>query len=90
MREFRSWMTSSLKASEAKQLRESFIPYFVNSSFELKCPRLDSSMARHFKDPNLKGPELSKVEANKKSLKLEQYKVLDVARPLLFYGRRCP
>jgi hypothetical protein len=72
-------MTSSLKSTEAKQLRESFNPNFINSSFELKCPQLDSSMARRFKDPNSKGPELSKAEANEKSLKAEQYKVLDVA-----------
>jgi hypothetical protein len=77
-------MTSSLKSTEAKQLRESFNPNFINTSFELKCPQLDSSMARHFKDPNIKGPELSKAEANEKSPKAEQYKVLDVARPLLF------
>ncbi|KAK4027874.1 hypothetical protein OUZ56_017015 [Daphnia magna] len=84
MREFKSWMTSSLKPTEAKQLRESFSPNVINSSFELKCPQLDSSMARRFKDPNIKGPELSKAEANEKSLRAEQYKVLDVARPLLF------
>ncbi|KAK4003729.1 hypothetical protein OUZ56_005484 [Daphnia magna] len=84
MREFRSWMTSSLKPTEAKQLRESFSSNFINSSFEWKCPQLDSSMARRFKDPNIKGPELSKAEANEKSLRAEQYKVLDVARPLLF------
>ena len=41
-------------------------------------------MARRFKDPSLKGQELSKAEANEKSLKAEQYKVLNVARPLLF------
>ncbi|KZS19608.1 Uncharacterized protein APZ42_013881 [Daphnia magna] len=83
MREFRSWMTSSLKPTEAKQLRESFSPNFINSSFELKCPQFDSSMSRRFKDLNIKGPELSKAEANEKSLRAEQYKVLDVARPLL-------
>jgi hypothetical protein len=77
-------MTSSLKSTEVKQLRESFNPNFINSSFELKCPQLDSSMARRFKDPNSKGPELSKAEANEKSLKAEQYKVLGMARPLLF------
>ena len=83
-KEFRRLMTTSLKSSEAKQLRESFNPNFIDSSFELKCPQLDSSMARRFKDPSLKGQELSKAEANKKSLKAEQYKVLNVARPLLF------
>jgi len=84
MRELRGWMTSSLKPAEAKQLRESFIPNFSNSSFELSCPKLDSSMANRFKDPNLKGTDLTKAEANEKGLKAEQYNVLDVARPLLF------
>jgi hypothetical protein len=77
-------MTSSLKSTEARKLRESFIPSFINSSFELKCPQLDSSMVRRFKDQNLKVPDLTKAEANEKTLKAEQFKVLDVAQPLLF------
>jgi hypothetical protein len=40
-------------------------------------------MVRRFKDQNLKVPDLTKAEANEKTLK-EQFKVLDVARPLLF------
>ncbi|KZR96549.1 Uncharacterized protein APZ42_009052, partial [Daphnia magna] len=84
MREFRNWMTSSLKPSEAKQLRESFMPEFANSFFNRKCPQLDSSMVRRFKDPSLKGSDLTKAEINEKTLRAEQYKVLDVARPLLF------
>ncbi|KAI9555928.1 hypothetical protein GHT06_018465 [Daphnia sinensis] len=84
MREFREWMTSSLKPSEARQLRESFIPNFANSSFQLKGLQLNSSIVRRFKDPNLRGPDLTKAEASEKSHKAEQYKVLDVARPLLF------
>ena len=55
-------MTSTLKPAQAKQLRESFIPSFSDSDFELKCPQLDSSMVRRFKDPSLKGPELTKAE----------------------------
>ncbi|KZS12989.1 Uncharacterized protein APZ42_021994, partial [Daphnia magna] len=45
---------------------------------------LDSSMVRRFKDPSLKGSDLTKAEINEKTLRAEQYKVLEVARPLLF------
>jgi hypothetical protein len=75
-------MTSTLNPAEAKQLRESFLPSFTDTDFDLKCPQVDSSLARRFKD--LKCPEMTKAEATEKSLKAEQYKVLDVARPLLY------
>ena len=58
------------------------MPSFTDSDFDLKCPQVDSSLARRFKD--LKCPEMTKAEATEKSLKAEQYKVLDVARPLLY------
>ncbi|EFX78494.1 hypothetical protein DAPPUDRAFT_105293 [Daphnia pulex] len=62
MKVFRNWMTTSLSAPEARNLRDSFIPSFPNSGFDL----------------------MSKAEATERSLKAEQYKILDVARPLLF------
>ncbi len=79
---FKDWITSTLNPAEAKQLRERFLPSFTDTNFDLKCPQLDSSLARRFKD--LKFPEMTKPEATEKSLKAEQYKVLDVARPLLY------
>ncbi|KAI9551304.1 hypothetical protein GHT06_002504 [Daphnia sinensis] len=82
MRVVRGWMTSTLSPSEAKQLRERFLPSFTDTDFDLKCPQVDSSLTWRFKD--LKCPEMSKEEATEKSLKAEQYKVLDVARPLLY------
>jgi hypothetical protein len=82
MKVFRNWMTTSLSAPEARNLRDSFIPSFPNSGFDLVCPQVDSSFSRRFKD--IKTPEMSKAEATERSLKAEQYKILDVARPLLF------
>ena len=82
MKVFRDWMTTSLSTPEARNLRDSFIPSFPNSSFDLVCPQVDSSFSRRFKD--IKTPEMSKAEATERSLKAEQYKILDVARPLLF------
>ncbi|KZS20361.1 Uncharacterized protein APZ42_012970 [Daphnia magna] len=82
MKIFRDWMTSSLSAPEARSLRDSFIPKFSNTSFDLVCPQVDSSFSRRFKE--LKTPEMAKAEATERSLKAEQYKILDVARPLLF------
>ncbi|EFX73658.1 hypothetical protein DAPPUDRAFT_252904 [Daphnia pulex] len=81
-RDLRSWMTAKLKPAEGKQLREKYVPSFRSDSFELVCPQLDSSMARRLKD--LKSVEATKVESIEKSLLAEQYKILDIARPLLF------
>ncbi|KAK4013375.1 hypothetical protein OUZ56_025867 [Daphnia magna] len=78
MKVFRNWMTTSLSAPEARNLRGSLIPSFPNSGFDL----VDSSFSRRFKD--IKTPEMSKAEATERSLKAEHYKILDVARPLLF------
>ncbi|KAI9551265.1 hypothetical protein GHT06_002338 [Daphnia sinensis] len=69
MKVFRNWMTTSLSAPEARNLRDI-------------CPQVDSSFSRRFKD--IKTPEMSKAEATERSLKAEQYKILDVALPLLF------
>ena len=82
MRVVRDWMTSTLNPAEAKQLQDSFLPSFTDTDLDFKCPQVDSSLARRFKD--LKCPEMTKAEATEKSLKAEQYKVLDVARPLLY------
>ncbi|KAK4021400.1 hypothetical protein OUZ56_003317 [Daphnia magna] len=49
-KELRSWMTSAQKPMEAKQLRENFHPSFEKSSFDLKVPVLDPSMARRLKE----------------------------------------
>ncbi|EFX74987.1 hypothetical protein DAPPUDRAFT_108340 [Daphnia pulex] len=81
-RDLRSWMTAKLKPAEGKQLREKYVPSFRSDSFELVCPQLDSSMARRLKD--LKSVEATKAESIEKSLLAEQYKILDIARPLLF------
>ena len=82
MKVFRDWITTSLNAPEARSLRDNFIPSFPDSSFDLVCPQVDSSFSHHFKD--IKSPEISKAEATERCLKAEQYKILDIARPLLF------
>lgn len=86
MKVFREWMKSSLSALEARILRDSFIPSFSNTRFDLVCPQVDSLFCRRFKD--IKTPEMSKAEATERALKAEQYKILDVARPLLFFREK--
>jgi hypothetical protein len=82
MKVFRDWITTSLNAPEARSLRDNFIPSFPDSSFDLVCPQVDSAFSRRFKD--IKSSEMSKAEATERCLKAEQYKILDIARPLLF------
>ncbi|EFX61988.1 hypothetical protein DAPPUDRAFT_120679 [Daphnia pulex] len=81
-KELRSWMTAAQKPAEAKQLRESFVPSFGKNSFDLQVPKLDPSMARRLKE--VRGGEASKAEAKEKALAASQYKILDIAKPLLY------
>ena len=77
-----------LKPSESKSLRENFVPSFQSESFELVCPKMDSSIARNLKEikseDRSKVSEVLKVESKEKLLLANQYKILDVSRPLLF------
>jgi hypothetical protein len=75
-------MTSLQKQAESKQLRENFVPSFSKSSFDLQVPKLDPSMARRLKE--VKGGEASKAKAKEKALVASQYKILDIAKPLLY------
>ena len=81
-KELRSWMTSAQKPADAKQLRENFVPSFGKSSFDLQIPKLDPSMARRLKE--MRGGEASKAEAKEKALAASQYKILDIAKSLLY------
>lgn len=81
-KELRHWMSSSAKRNQIKTLRTLYEPSFEHTSFELQVPKLDSSMARRLKE--LRGSESQHTEAKEKAFKDLQYKVLDVARPLLF------
>jgi hypothetical protein len=75
-------MTTLQKPTESKQLRENFVPTFGKSSFDLQVPKLDPSMARRLKE--VRGGDASKAEAKEKSLSADQYKILGIAKPLLY------
>lgn len=83
-RKLREWMGSGMPSTEAKALREVFSPSF-EGSFSLQCPKLEHSMKRRLVKTSRKKSDL--VE---KALLSTQYKVLDVARPLLELWRRLP
>lgn len=76
----------------ATQLRESFNPLFVDSSFELKYPEVDSSFRRRLanekKEFPKRAPDICKVEAQEKSLLSAQCSVLDIGRPLLLIAEQ--
>lgn len=62
--ELRGWMTSLLKTTEAKQLREEFSTSFDKHSFYLKVPKLDHSMPRRLKE--LKAADAAKTVASRR------------------------
>ena len=81
-KELRSWITTTQKPTETKHLRENFHPSFEKSTFDLKVPTLDPSMARRLKE--VRGGEASKAETKEKALVASQFKILDIAKPLLY------
>ncbi len=81
-REKRAMMTSKLNPSDARRLRERYVPEFASGCSDLVYPKLDSSMARRLKE--MKNAEATKAEAREKSLLADQYKILDIGRPHVF------
>lgn len=79
---FRKAMSTCLQPADARAIRKRYEPDFLKRSVSLQCPKIDHSMARRMKER--KGPELTKVEQKEKSLTSVQFKLLDIARPLLF------
>ncbi|EFX78943.1 hypothetical protein DAPPUDRAFT_320020 [Daphnia pulex] len=63
-------------------IRKYYEPKFQKRSVSLHCPKIDHSMARRMK--GRRGPELTKVEQKEKTLTSMQFKLLDIARPLVF------
>lgn len=71
--------SNGMDAKEAKELRERFKITFEDPAFSLNPPALDEWMSRRVKSlPNHKS-----VEAQEKLLVSAQFKVMDVASPLL-------
>ncbi|KAK4037961.1 hypothetical protein OUZ56_029984 [Daphnia magna] len=68
--------------SDARVIRKYYESKFQKRSVYLHCPKIDHSMARRVKEK--RGPELTKVEQKEKALTSMQFKLLDIARPLLF------
>lgn len=63
-------MTTSMKPSDAKKIRLKFTLSFDKRSFELVCPKLDSSMARGIKE--IKSAVASGAEAKEKMMLAKQ------------------
>jgi hypothetical protein len=77
-------MFEGVSSAEAKVLRNRFTPIFRKKSVKLQIPELDEAMYRRLK--SLKNSTASKalIDPQEKSLSALQYKIIDIARPLLF------
>ena len=71
-------MSIGLDKAEARSLRDQATPSFDSKSFTLKCPVVDESMQIAFKQ--IKN---TAAEATEKYYLSFQYKILDIAKPLL-------
>ena len=77
-------MSVGLESSLAKSLRDKATPAFDSKTFALKCPNVDESMLiifKRFKD--------IAAEAAEKHYLSFQYKVMDIAKPLLALRGAC-
>ncbi|KAK4009405.1 hypothetical protein OUZ56_018520 [Daphnia magna] len=75
-------MSFYLQPSDARVIRKYYEPKFQKRSVSLHCLKIDHSVARRMKEK--RGPELTKVEQKENALTSMQFKLLDIARPLLF------
>jgi hypothetical protein len=71
-------MASGLASDQVRALREAFNPDFESTSFDLAVPTLDDKFAKSLKQTGNKA-----VEKQEKLLMSHQFKLLDLARPLL-------
>jgi hypothetical protein len=71
-------MASGLPSDQVMALREAFNPDFESTSFALAVPSLDDKFAKSLKQTGNKA-----VEKQEKLLMSHQFKLLDLARPLL-------
>ena len=83
-KKLRKLMFEGVSSAEAKVLRNRFTPIFRKKSVKLQIPELDEAMYRRLK--SLKNSTASKalIDPQEKSLSALQYKIIDIARPLLF------
>jgi hypothetical protein len=77
-------LAMGLDRAKAKQICAEFNPTFESRSFKLKCPTLDESFAMRFKEAKDQA-----AESVEKQLTSIQFKVMDIALPLLELKGRC-
>ena len=77
-------MSSGLDKAQAKLLRDRAVPTYDSKSFCLKCPSVDESMLIAFKQF-----KNAAAEAAEKHYLSFQYKILDIAKPLLTLRGAC-
>ncbi len=83
-REMRAAMSGKTSAAEAKALREKFILPFKHSGMALKCPELDDEYYLRLQEKKGSHASKSNIDSKEKSLLALQYKVLDIAKPLIY------
>ena len=77
-----NFLSKSYKAEELKHLRSEYAPKFASKTFDLKRPKLDRQMKRRLK--RVRSHEASRAITREKNLANNQFKILDVFRPLLY------
>ena len=77
-----NFLPKSYKAEELKHLRSEYAPKFASKTFDCKRPKLDRQMKRRLK--RVRSHEASRAITREKNLANNQFKILDVFRPLLY------
>lgn len=76
-------MAHGISASEAKKIREGFNVEFNHSKVGLRCPELDDDIFLRLKERKGSSATKKSIDPLEKSLTSLQYKIMDVARPLI-------
>ncbi|KZS22105.1 Uncharacterized protein APZ42_010838 [Daphnia magna] len=74
------WMTRGISTSDSKSLQDKFKLSFERSSFSLNPPAVDSWISRRLKSKSTH----KTVESAEKKWLTAQFKVMDIASPLIF------
>lgn len=77
------WMTKGVSTNESKSIQESFKLDFENDSFSLNPPAVDEWVVRRMKSKTAR----KAVESAEKTWLTVQFKIMDIASPLLYLHR---
>jgi hypothetical protein len=82
------WLITGLKEKEVKKAREAFQPNFRKKENLLSNPILDDAFYLRLKSAKRSTASKANIDTRKKEYRKLSFKILDLAKPLLFLNGR--